>query len=409
MLRRTLCSLRRGQPNAPGALDRWTHRIPEAHRPFQGGQQHFQQLLLHRANQVAAREIRRDVGAGMVLPSADAGARGATRGGAAGSVGHGSGSSAAAAAEPTLRFPEQGVLFDRQRRHDDFGAAMQEEQQQDGFVSQRTFNERDFYERVQAEMRVNWKRSNRAAAAAAAAAASSEAAGAGGDESSSSGSGGGGGAASEGKSAGSSASVITSDAEFQASHGFSLLKRTSTLKRNNVSRNSDRLGGGSDIFPQQTSYAALDMWGEAPQYGPGVYFLYLVARRRNAYAIMFDYKGKRLLPAYSVGSRGLKETDKGFRHEGSAENAHQVTSQYLSDVLPRVREAEHAAGRAAGTDHKKKIPVVVRLLGFYNGRQGAVRAVMDHSDAFEVTHVEDVTPFPLNGPRMPRAVVKASD
>lgn len=380
MLRRSLLTLRRGQPNPPNSRDRFTHRVPDAHRPFQGGQQHFQSLLLHRANELAAREMNNN-------DYSNSG-----RGGVGGS------STLRSATDTTMNLqihlPEQGVLFDRERRHGALNnSATDELSEHDGFVSQRAFNERDFYERVQAETRASMKRSGMSPRAAAAAAAGEQQQAA---------------SSAERKSS-PSRNVISSDAEFQASHGFSLLKRVSTTKRTDISANVNRLGGGSDLFPQQTNYAAMDLWGETPQHGPGTYYLYLIARRRNAYAIMFNSAGKRVMPAYTVGSRGLKETDKGFRVEGSAENAHQVTSQYLSDVLPKVREMEHSAGRAAGTDHKAKIEIVVRVLGFYNGRQGAVRAVMDHSDAFEVKQFEDVTPFPLNGPKMPRAVVRITN
>jgi hypothetical protein len=175
---------------------------------------------------------------------------------------------------------------------------------------------------------------------------------------------------------------VAGDAAFQQKFGYSLLKQQATSESS------------------LTRTVSLDLWAEQPRYRPSTYFLYLVARRRNAYAVIFDASGKRVHPTYSVGNRGLKKTDKGFKAEGSAENAHQITGQYLTDALPSIRELEAAAGRPI--EKGRRVELVVRLIGFYNGRQGAIRAVTDRSDAFEVKHVEDVTPFPLNGPRMPK-------
>ena len=66
------------------------------------------------------------------------------------------------------------------------------------------------------------------------------------------------------------------------------------------------------------------------------------------------------------------------------------------------------AGRMKPGDTGKKIDLVVRVMGFYNGRQGSLRAIQDRSDDFRVRYLEDITPFPLNGPRLPKATRKAN-
>ena len=177
---------------------------------------------------------------------------------------------------------------------------------------------------------------------------------------------------------------IVDNAYFRSRYGYSLVKETK--------------------LPAVEEYSNLDLWGEMPKYTRDMYFLYLVSRRRNTYAVCFDFDGKRLLTAYTVGNRGLKGGDKGFRGDGSVDNGHQVTSMYLNDVIPIIREQRASEGRPLAKDDK--VDLVVRVLGFYNGRQGAVRAVTDRSDFFTVRYFEDVTPFPLNGPRMPRGVFK---
>ena len=156
-------------------------------------------------------------------------------------------------------------------------------------------------------------------------------------------------------------------------------------------------------MPVSMEYGQLDMWAELPQYSRDMYFVYIISRRRNTYAVCYDYDGYRLLSPYSVGNRGLKGGDKGFRSEGSAEVAHQVTSMYLNDLIPKIRDHAVSKGRPLGkTD---KVDVVLRVLGFFNGRAGGVRALNDRSDFFTVRYFEDITPMPtVNGPRMPRAV-----
>ncbi|EAN83444.1 hypothetical protein C3747_19g297 [Trypanosoma cruzi] len=172
---------------------------------------------------------------------------------------------------------------------------------------------------------------------------------------------------------------------FQSRFGYSLVKQ-------------------SEMPQGVTDYNQLDMWGEMPKYTRDMVFLYLISRRRNTYAVAYTYEGKRILSTYTAGNRGLKGGDRGFRSDGSTDNGHQVTSMYLNDLLPKVRELRANEGRPIGRG--EKIELVVRVMGFYNGRQGAVRAVQDRANEFHVRYFEDITPFPLNGPKMPRGVFK---
>nr|6SG9_CK Chain CK, uS11m [Trypanosoma brucei brucei]6SGA_CK Chain CK, uS11m [Trypanosoma brucei brucei]6SGB_CK Chain CK, uS11m [Trypanosoma brucei brucei] len=160
----------------------------------------------------------------------------------------------------------------------------------------------------------------------------------------------------------------------------------------------------SEMTQGPVDYSQLDMWGEMPRYTSDMVFLYLVSRRRNTYAVAYTYEGKRILNTYTAGNRGLKGGDRGFRSEGSTDNGHQVTSMYLNDLLPKLREMRASEGRPMGRG--EKVELVVRVMGFYNGRQGAVRAVQDRANEFHVRYFEDITPFPLNGPKMPRGVFK---
>ena len=161
----------------------------------------------------------------------------------------------------------------------------------------------------------------------------------------------------------------------------------------------------NSAFPVSLDYGQLDMWAEQPQYSRDMLFLYVISRRRNTYAVCYDFQGTRLLPPYSVGNKGLKGGDKGFKAEGGPEVAHQVMSMYLNDVMPKIRQKRAEAGMPLAKGDK--VDVVLRVLGFYNGRAGAVRAVNDRSDFFNVRYFEDVTPIPrTDGPRMPGAVIK---
>ncbi|CCW69043.1 unnamed protein product [Phytomonas sp. Hart1] len=176
---------------------------------------------------------------------------------------------------------------------------------------------------------------------------------------------------------------------FKDRYGYSLVKDKST---------------SNEVGLSIINYSQLDLWGEMPKYNRDMVFLYLVSRRRNTYAVAYDYDGKRLLTTYTAGNRGLKGGDRGFRGDGSTDNGHQVTSMYLNDLLPRIREKRAADNNPMRKN--EKIELVVRVMGFYNGRQGAVRAVQDRSADYVVRYIEDITPFPLNGPKMPKGVFK---
>ncbi|CUG84652.1 Hypothetical protein, putative [Bodo saltans] len=177
---------------------------------------------------------------------------------------------------------------------------------------------------------------------------------------------------------------VTDNEYFQSRFGYSLVKNTE--------------------LAAHVTYKDLDLWAELPKYNNDMYFLYVISRRRNTYAVCFDFGGKRILKPYTVGNRGLKGGDRGFRAEGSTDNGHQVMSQYLADLVPLIREQRATAGKPLARGDK--LDIVVRVMGFYNGRQGAVRAITDRNDLFNVRYFEDITPFPLNGPRMPRGVFK---
>eukprot|EP00759_Apiculatamorpha_spiralis_P018803 PhF_6_TR25133/c1_g1_i1/m.34590 len=186
--------------------------------------------------------------------------------------------------------------------------------------------------------------------------------------------------------------VVGNDA-FQEKFGYSLLKKLSNtatkLPRDTVDYQRD-----------------LDVWQEMPRYTSDMYFFYIISRRRNTYAVMFDSKGKNVHPTISVGTAGLKGGDRGWRSEGCVEFGHQVASKYLDLVYPKLVAMEVEAGRRKTGVNKEanRIPLVVRVMGFYNGRQGAMKAITDKSDKYQVRYLEDVTPVPRNGPRMPRAV-----
>jgi hypothetical protein len=177
---------------------------------------------------------------------------------------------------------------------------------------------------------------------------------------------------------------VTDNEYFQSRFGYSLVKNTE--------------------LTSHVAYKELDLWAELPKYTSDMHFLYVISRRRNTYAVCYDYDGKRLLKPYTVGNRGLKGGDRGFRAEGSTDNGHQVMSQYLADLIPLIREQRSIAGKPLARGDK--VDIVVRVMGFYNGRQGAVRAITDRNDLFNVRYFEDITPFPLNGPKMPRGVFK---
>ena len=320
MLRRCVTGLVKGKPpRSPMYAPHWF--IPDAHKPHQGGQQHFQQHLLARADAAAVVDAHH---------GRTGGAAGASGAGARGLGG------AAAALRSLLPQAEAGrlpaQLMDAPPLPDDAVDPSQP----------RAFHDTSLVP-------------------------------------------------SDDPHAGSGAASPTAtravgDDFFRNHYGYSLLKEPKKDAQ----------------LPPDAAYAEVDLWAELPKYSRSTYFLYLINRRRNAYAVVYSHDGHRMHPTYSAGNRGLTKGDKGFRAEGSAENAHQVTSQYLADVIPKIREREAAAGRIKAGE-TKKIDVVVRVMGFYNGRQGALRAVQDKSEDLNVRLLEDITPYPLNGPRMPRA------
>jgi len=215
---------------------------------------------------------------------------------------------------------------------------------------------------------------------------------------------------------------ILSGDYFQHRYGFSLMRRTHTphpppshglpphLKGHpdaalEQMSPSQRGGGDTGLHASGgiTAYSQLDLWAELPRYDREMIFLYLISRRRNTYAVAYDYDGKRFIHPYTAGNRGLKGGDRGFRGDGSTDNGHQVTSAYLNDLIPKIRE-RRAEQNLPPLQRGDKVDLVVRVMGFYNGRQGAVRAVQDRQAEFRVRYLEDITPFPLNGPKMPRGV-----
>lgn len=216
---------------------------------------------------------------------------------------------------------------------------------------------------------------------------------------------------------------ILSDDYFHQRYGFSLLLRTRQPPSNSSMSLPPHLKGHPDAALERThsgngdgylgrnstggmtAYSQLDLWAELPRYHRGMIFLYLISRRRNTYAVAYDYDGKRFLHPYTAGNRGLKGGDRGFRGDGSTDNGHQVTSAYLNDLIPKIRERRAELGLPP-LQRGDKVDLVVRVMGFYNGRQGAVRAVQDRSAEFTVRYLEDITPFPLNGPKMPRGVFR---
>lgn len=375
MLNKSAVLLRRGKPRPRAGMfpDKY-RRVPALLKPQQGGQQYFNEFLIRSANDSLEQQQQQQQAFHSSNPSAswgDGGSSGradrAMRG-ATGNVEAALGGEDGDATSPRLPQADLDGILHRTRAQ-----TIQDELKQlaaqDGFVSQRGFNERVWFEQETAAMRGKAGKTGGEAE---------------------------GGAATEADAAAADAAQgtalpqrILGDDYFQSKFGYSLLKGEKDAAMDN-----DGL----------TAYAQLDLWGEMPKYNKDFVFLYLVSRRRNTYAVAYDYSGKRLLNTYTAGNRGLKGGDRGFRGDGSTDNGHQVTSMYLNDLLPKVREARAAAGRPLGRG--EKVDVVVRVMGFYNGRQGAVRAVQDRSADFRVRYLEDITPFPLNGPKMPRGVFR---
>lgn len=371
MLKSSIVLLRRGKPRPrAGMFPEKYRRVPALLKPQQGGQQYFNEFLIRSANDALEAQQH---GHGSAIR---AGGSGAARTLADAKANAADGINLGEVSSVHPRLPQADMDGVRQRSR---AEAIQEELKQlaaqDGFVSQRGFNERQWYEQEHHRLRTqgDGAEASLSEAAATAAASSSTAE-----------------AAPETEEGRVLPQRILSDDYFQSRFGYSLLK----------GRSPDASTAADNV----KAYAQLDLWGEMPRYSRDFVFLYLVSRRRNTYAVAYDYDGKRLLPTYTAGNRGLKGGDRGFRGDGSTDNGHQVTSMYLNDLLPKIREARAASGRPLGRG--EKIDLVVRVMGFYNGRQGAVRAVQDRNADFRVRYLEDVTPFPLNGPKMPRGVFR---
>ncbi|GET85766.1 hypothetical protein, conserved [Leishmania tarentolae] len=375
MLKSSAVLLRRGKPRPrAGMFPEKYRRVPALLKPQQGGQQYFNEFLIRSANDaLEARQQRQQHGYSSTVRAggpdtertlSEANATAADISGSEMSGVH-------------PRLPQADVCGVLQRsRAEAIEAEMKQLAAEDTFVSQRGFNERMWYEQEYQRLRAHGDGTEASlgeeAAKAAASSSTTE-------------------AVSETGEGCTLPERILGDDYFQSKFGYSLLKGPSP----DASVTAD---------DSVRAYAQLDWWGEMPKYSRDFVFLYLVSRRRNTYAVAYDYDGKRLLPTYTAGNRGLKGGDRGFRGDGSTDNGHQVTSMYLNDLLPKIREARAASGRPLSRG--QKIDLVVRVMGFYNGRQGAVRAVQDRSADFRVRYVEDVTPFPLNGPKMPRGVFR---
>lgn len=355
MYRVTLPLLRRGKPRPRAGMfpDKY-RRVPTLLKPQQGGQQYFSGFLVRTANDAAAPP--RDHLARRKPPQQQQQQQEAE--GAMGSLDDDTATFA-------TRLPQMDADAAIERSTEEqIRAEMAALVQQDGHQTQRGFNERLWYERTRAEMQAEAAAGGDATASAPTSAAAS-----------------------------GLPERVLGDDYFQSRYGYSLRKHSQA-----------NAGAPQAEAAAVVDYAQLDLWGEMPKYHKDMIFLYLVSRRRNTYAVAYDYEGKRLLNTYTAGNRGLKGGDRGFRGDGSTDNGHQVASMYLNDLLPRIREMRASAGRPL--QKGEKVDVVVRVMGFYNGRQGAVRAVQDRSSEFTVRYLEDITPFPLNGPKMPRGVFR---
>ncbi|CAM36867.1 conserved hypothetical protein [Leishmania braziliensis MHOM/BR/75/M2904] len=364
MLKNSAVLLRRGKPRPRAGMfpDKY-RRVPALLKPQQGGQQYFNEFLIRSANDALEAQQQQQQQQGYNT---------AFRAGGAGSAAaDGVNGDEMSSVHPRLPQADIGGVLQRSRT-DTIQAELKQLVAQDGFVSQRGFNERLWYEQEHRRLRAhgNGTEANPSEAATASSSTAEAAA-----------------ATAEERAL---PERILGDDYFQSKFGYSLLK--------------EQPPGASMAAGDINTYSQLDWWAEMPKYSRDFVFLYLVSRRRNTYAVAYDYDGKRLLPTYTAGNRGLKGGDRGFRGDGSTDNGHQVTSMYLNDLLPKIREARAASGRPLGRG--EKVDLVVRVMGFYNGRQGAVRAVQDRSTDFRVRYLEDVTPFPLNGPKMPRGVFR---
>lgn len=375
LFRLTLVARRRGKPRPKASMfpDKY-RRVPTLLKPQQGGQQYFSDFLMRQASIAAEQQVRRPLSLGVgAIPGAPLGSTMV------------SGDPHEGALPTTALSPRLPQLDLQNAMHQTTEEAVQEEmrllKESDPFVESRGFNERAWYEEEKARLRTETS-----------------------------------GPSAETTSPSTSVPErILGNDYFKERYGFSLLRREQAQQP--PTRVVPPMYQGNPVAAQEgnpslaadsrsmTAYSQLDLWAELPKYHTEMIFLYLISRRRNTYAVAYDYYGKRFLHPYTAGNRGLKGGDRGFRGDGSTDNGHQVTSAYLNDLIPKIREARAEAGLPV-LKRGDKVDLVVRVMGFYNGRQGAVRAVQDRSAEFNVRYIEDITPFPLNGPKMPRGVFR---
>eukprot|EP00796_Vickermania_ingenoplastis_P011873 gene11873-8160_t len=434
----TVALLRRGKPRPRAGMfpDKY-RRVPTLLKPQQGGQQYFADFLTRRANEELLEQEQEQ------------------RGGQGGAYVY----AWATAADPRQPSAESGgernnedeALRDVMRRSEDLRprlpqmdlpnsmeaataraveAEMQQLREMDGFLTQRGFNERQWYDeelvrvKAEAKRKASERKLKEAALGTTSLASSSSsslptggapAAGGREEEPASADD------STDGVAGGRSAlpQRIIGDDYFQERYGFSLLRRETSAQHPvgtphippHLQGNpaAAAVTGETPAYGSSagglTAYSQLDLWAELPKYHPEMIFFYVISRRRNTYAVAYDYYGRRFLHPYTAGNRGLKGGDRGFRGDGSTDNGHQVASAYLNDLIPKIREFRADAGLPS-LKHGDKVDVVLRVMGFYNGRQGAVRAVQDRGSEFNVRYVEDITPFPLNGPKMPKGVFR---
>lgn len=393
MLRHTVCLLRRGKPRPRAGMfpDKY-RRVPQLLKPQQGGQQYFSQHLLRAANDdLLAQQATLRLGNDARSPHASPMSMTETQMHTRASCDDAACSPSVGGAAMHPQLPEMDLEAMMERTTAEHSAAeMAEVIRQDGFQTQRVFNERQWWESERERQMTMQTNSIHPSGSEIDAPSSS--------------------------SSMSSSSAAASVRQMDLGHDSALPERVlgadyfasrfgySLLKDSEQQTNQNQQNQTTSAGVVTTDYAQLDLWGEMPKYHREMIFLYLISRRRNTYAVAYDYDGRRLLTTYTAGNRGLKGGDRGFRGDGSTDNGHQVTSMYLNDLLPKIREQRASQGRPMTKD--AKIDLVVRVMGFYNGRQGAIRAVQDRSSEYRVRYLEDITPFPLNGPKMPRGVFR---
>ena len=310
--------------------------IPESHQPIQGGQQYFKDYLLKEADRKASLQ-------------------------AAAAVSNEGRSTDKAAAD--IRLPLSEYAERKRSVEETVAREMEELRRMDGFQTQRSYSDVAWYDVERQGLQPGVPRPPGYPEPGEA-----EAAGIEGPE------------AQEGGEGEESAVLpetrVLGDDYFKSRYGYSLLKKST--------------------MPVTTNYNQIDLWAEQPKYHRDMFFMYCICRRRNVYAVMYNYEGKRVHHVATAGNRGFKGGARGLGGDGGADTAHQVTSQYLNECIPKLREIDHQKGIK-----REKYEIVVRVLGFYNGRSGALRAITDRSDVLQVRYLEDITPFPLNGPKLP--------